>query len=221
MTPISSAQLRQIMPAAGYQANVYAGALDAAMARFSIDTPRRAAAFLAQIAVESAQLICVEERLNYSAAALHSTWPAHFDLTTAGDYAHQPERIANRAYANRLGNGDEASGDGWRYRGRGLLQITGRDNYAACGDGIGYYLDRSPFLLLQPDTAALSAAWYWSSRRLNELADVNDFDGISDIINRGHKTVRQGDANGFADREQFWEVAKRVLAENCETEELV
>lgn len=221
MLPIAASQIRQIMPAAGYQANVYAGPLDAAMVRFNIDTPRRAAPFLANIAVESAQLIAVEESLNYSAAALHSHWPERFDIAASADFAHQPERIANRAYANRLGNGDEASGDGWRYRGRGPMQITGKANYAECGKGIGFDLVRSPFLLIQPDPAALSAAWYWASHGCNELADAGDFDGICDVINRGHKTRALGDANGFSDRLKFFETAKRILAANCEEGELV
>lgn len=216
MTPISSAQLREILPAAGFHANIYAGALDAAMTRFSIDTPRRAAAFLANIAVESAQLICVEENLNYSAEALHSCWPSHFDLKTAAEYAHQPERIANRAYADRMGNGDEASGDGWRYHGRGLMQITGRVNYRECGHGIGFDIERSPAILIQPDPAALSAAWFWREHGCNEFADAGDFDGVCDVINRGHKTSAVGDSNGFSDRRKFWESAKRVLAPNCE-----
>lgn len=213
MTPISSAQIREIMPAAGFHANVYAGALDAAMARFHIDTPRRAAAFLAQVAHESAQLICVEENLNYSAASLHSVWPSHFDLPTAAAYAHQPEKIANRAYANRDGNADEASGDGWRYHGRGLLQVTGRENYAKCGAGIGFDVGRIPTLLIQPDPAALSAAWFWSIHDLNAAADAGDFEQITRRINGG--------LNGLAERTAFWTKAKSVLAANCEDGESI
>lgn len=221
MTPISSAQLREIMPAAGEFARLYAGPLDAAMARFDIDTPRRAAPFLANVAHESAQLICVEERLNYSSSALHSTWQSRFDIKVAAEYAHKPERIANRAYANRMGNGDEASGDGYRFRGRGPFQITGRDNYRTCGQAIGYDLENNPDLLLQPECGALAAAWFWSSNGLNAIADAGDFDGICDVINRGHKTAAIGDANGYADREKFWKSAKRVLAANCEEGETV
>jgi putative chitinase len=211
MTPISADQLRKIMPAAGYHASVYAGPLDAAMVRFSIDTPKRAPKFLAQVARESAQLICVEESLNYSAAGLMGEWPGHFDLQTAAAYAHQPQKIANRAYASRMGNGDEASGDGWKYRGRCLLQITGKDGYKACGEALGLDLVTNPDLLLQPDNAALAAAWYWCSRGLNALADTGAFNEITHRIT--------GSFNDVQVRNDFLVVALKTLAVNLEAGE--
>ncbi|MCO2453868.1 glycoside hydrolase family 19 protein, partial [Pseudomonas aeruginosa] len=118
--------------------------------------------------------------------------------------ARNPRAIANNAYASRNGNGDEASGDGWRYRGRGLLQITGRANYRAAGAGLGQPLEQEPELLEQPEFAALSAAWWWASHGLNDLADRGEFAAITRRINGG--------TNGQAERLALWERAKRVLS---------
>ncbi|HCE08613.1 MAG TPA: glycoside hydrolase family 19 [Oxalobacteraceae bacterium] len=201
--PITAAQLRLIMPAAGAHADVYAGPLSAAMAQFSINTISRASMFLAHVGHESASLICVEENLNYSAEALHSTWPSHFDLVASAAYAHKPALIANRAYANRDGNGDEASGDGYKFRGRGPFQITGRANYKACGDAIGHDLISNPDLLTTPEVGALSAAWFWSSHGLNKIADVGDFRCTTQRINGG--------MNGYSDRLAFLMRAEATL----------
>jgi putative chitinase len=113
------------------------------------------------------------------------------------------EKMANRVYAGRMGNGPEASGDGFRYRGRGLIQITGRDMYLRCGQALQLSLLDRPELLEQPEYAALSAAWYWWDRGLNELADAGLFDRITRVINGGN--------NGEADRRALWAVAKGVL----------
>lgn len=183
---MSPEDLKKIMPHAGMsRINTFAGPLTDAMAEFGIDTPLRQAAFLAQVAIESGYLTATVENLNYSVASLMSVWPSHFDADEAADYGRQPERIANRAYANRNGNGDEASGDGWKYRGRGLIQLTGLDNYRACGDGLGLDLVGSPELLEEPFNAARSAGWYWSVNRLNALADERDIVHISKRINGG------------------------------------
>ncbi|TAN62984.1 MAG: glycoside hydrolase family 19 protein [Magnetospirillum sp.] len=165
----------------------FATPLAEACAEWNIDTPLRLAAFLAQIAHESGQLRTVIENLNYSAEALLRVFPRHFDAAGAAAYARQPERIAARVYANRMGNGDEASGDGWRYRGRGLIQITGHDNYAACGTALGLGLDliAQPELLEQPAAAARSAAWFWHRHDLNRLADARDIETITRRINGG------------------------------------
>lgn len=200
---ISPDDLRQIMPAARGAADLYYQPLSAAADRFDISTPARLAAFLAQVAEESAQLNRISENLNYRAASLAALFPRHFDAASAAAVEHQPERIANILYAGRMGNGDESSGDGWLYRGRGLIQITGRDNYGACGDALGLPLLDQPDLLLQPDGAAMSAAWYWGSHHLNDLADAGDFVGITRKINGG--------TFGEGDRESFWNAAKQVL----------
>jgi len=156
-----------------------------ACAEWGIDTPLRLAAFLAQIAHESGQLRTLAENLNYSADALLRVFPRHFDTAGAAAYARQPERIAARVYANRMGNGDEASSDGWRYRGRGLIQVTGHDNYAACGTALSLNLIAQPELLEQPAPAARSAAWFWHRHDLNGLADARDITTITRRINGG------------------------------------
>jgi putative chitinase len=185
--------------------------LNAAMDRFEINDPRRAAAFLAQIAHESNQLRSLVENLNYSAATLMRVWPGRFPtLPKAQDYERNPEKLANYVYASRLGNGDTASGDGFAYRGRGLIQLTGRGNYRAAAAAIGQPLEEQPDLLMQPAAAALSAAWFWKSHGLNELADDDnpdnddeDFETISIKINGGRA--------GMDARKAFWHKARASL----------
>ena len=155
------------------------------MAKFSIDTTRRMAAFLAQVAHESDRFTCLVENLNYSAAGLLETWPEHFNTANAGAYAYHAMAIANRAYADRMGNGAEDSGDGWAFRGRGPLQTTGRDDYRDFGAAVGFDLVAQPDLLIQPGWGALAAAWEWNRGDLNTLADAGDFEQITRRINGG------------------------------------
>ena len=201
---LTEQQLKQIMPGCTDPAT-WAPALNEAMTRFDISSSGRMAAFLAQIAHESGQLTHLSENLNYSAPRLMQVWPKRFStMEKAKQYERNPERLANNVYAGRLGNGDEASGDGWRYRGRGVIQLTGRDNYRAAAKGIGLPLEEEPDQLLQPGPAALSAAWFWQAHGLNELADANaDFGTITKRINGG--TV------GLKERVAFWDKAKDVL----------
>ncbi len=207
---LTQQQLLLILPNARQVAGVFVSALNQAMARFGIDSPLRATAFLAQVGHESKQLTALSENLNYGAPGLARTWPTRFRGTDGRPNAlalqiqHRREAIANSAYANRNGNGDESTGDGWRYRGRGLIQLTGRANYRAAGAGIGADLEQVPQLLEQPVYAALSAAWYWKKYGLNELADAGKFEAITKRINGG--------LNGQAERVALWEAAKRVLA---------
>ncbi|MEW5729718.1 MAG: glycoside hydrolase family 19 protein [Pseudomonadota bacterium] len=163
----------------------FANPLAEGCAEWGIETPLRLAAFLAQIAHESGQLRTLAENLNYSAEALLRVFPRHFDPAQAAAYARQPERIGSKVYANRMGNGDEASGDGWRYRGRGLIQVTGKANYAACGTALGLNLIAQPELLEQPVAAAHSAAWFWHRNGLNRPADARDIETITRRINGG------------------------------------
>ncbi|EME70985.1 glycoside hydrolase family 19 [Paramagnetospirillum caucaseum] len=163
----------------------FATPLAEACAEWVIDTPLRQAAFLAQIAHESGQFRALAENLNYSAEALLRVFPRHFDAGQAATYARQPQRIGSRVYANRMGNGDEASGDGWRYRGRGLIQVTGKANYAACGTALGLDLIAQPDLLEQPAPAARSAVWFWHRNGLNRPADARDIETITRRINGG------------------------------------
>lgn len=188
---------------------VWCAALNGAAASFEIHSRERWAAFLAQIAHESAGLTQLEERLSYSAERLCAVWPRRFPtLESARPYARNPEALANRVYANRMGNGAEATGDGWRFRGRGLIQLTGRSNYQACARGIGLAVDARPDWLLEPLAAALSAAWYWSTRGCNELADVSvenpeAFRKICQIVNGG--------LVGIEDRTRLWQLARQSL----------
>jgi putative chitinase len=180
-TPITADQLKALGIAAQWLQP-----LNAAMLRFSIDTPQRAAAFIGQCAHESGNFTALSENLNYKAESLVRVWPRHFPtLEVAAQYHRQPEKIANRAYANRMGNGPEASGDGWKYRGRGLIQLTGKDNYRLASDALSVDLVATPDLVTQPDMAALTAAWFWNKNNLNALADAGNNELISKRINGG------------------------------------
>lgn len=159
--------------------------LDAAMTAFAINTPKRAAAFLAQAAHESIGFTRLQENLSYSTPErLMEVFKGRFSgLADAAQYLRQPEKLANRVYANRLGNGDGSSGDGWRFRGRGLFQLTGRANYMAAGDGLGTDYKANPDLVAEPPDAAFTAAWYWAVGNLNAMADVGQVDVITRRIN--------------------------------------
>lgn len=210
---ITLAQFIRVCPQAK-NAAAWVESLNVSMETVYADSHPRAIRFLAQFAHESAGFTSLEENLNYSAKGLLETFPKHFDLSTATKYARQPERIANRVYANRMGNGDEASGDGWEYRGRGA-GITGRDNYARCSIAICLDVDtliKNPELLVEPSYAAMAFSWFWSEHSLNALADASRFDAISDMINQGHITPREGDANGYADRLAWLKKFDEVMA---------
>lgn len=203
---ITSDTLRKIYP---LSKNIerYAEALDKAMQECGIDTAARARAFLAQVGHESAQLNLVEENLNYSAQALRKVFPKYFRTPQeASSYAHHPERIANRVYANRMGNGSEDSGDGWKFRGRGLIQITGRDNYVAMSALMGKDLTVWPDALLMPLDACRSAALWWKAKGLNVLADRLSGAGERKIFGAITKCVNGG-LNGIEDR---WEIYQRA-----------
>ena len=167
------------------QARTFEAPLLAACARFAIDTPARQAAFVAQCAHESRHFTALEEGLYYRTpdrirAIFRSTVP---NVAVAQTLACNPQRLANHVYANRNGNRDEASGDGWRYRGRGLIQLTGRANYTRAAADLGRpYVDEAD-LLLDPFDACLTAAWFWNSRNLNALADAGRIDDITRAVN--------------------------------------
>lgn len=202
---ITRDQLTAIMPQSGGRAGAFLDPLNSAMEEFGIDTPARQSAFLAQAAHESGQLGHLVENLNYSADGLIATWRRRFTLADAAAYARKPERIANRVYAQRLGNGDEASGDGWRFRGRGIFQVTGRANYAECSRALynDEMLIERPDLLEQPEGACRSAGWFWQARELNQWADSGDFKTLTLRINGG--------LNGWADRFAYFAHANVVL----------
>jgi putative chitinase len=167
------------------QAKIFAEPLDAACRQFGIDRPQRIAMFIAQAAHESVGFSQLEENLRYrDPMRIAKVWPSHFSgYAAAAAYMNQPQALANHVYAHRNGNGDEASGDGWRYRGRGLFQLTGRANYAAAGEALQQPLVEAPELVALPQHAALTAAWFWSARNLNGLADLGDVAKITRAIN--------------------------------------
>ena len=184
--------------------------LSQAAHRYQIDaSPRRLAAWLATIAHESARLTMLVENLNYSAQGLAQTWPARYaDMTgqpnaTAIRIARKPEDIANLTYSGRMGNGSAGSGDGWRYRGRGLIQITGRANYAASGLVLDLDLLEHPELLEQPYNAALSAAEWWNRNGCNQRADTGDLADVTRRVNGG--------LSGLDDRLKLYAAAMAYL----------
>lgn len=154
--------------------------------RFEINTPARQAAFIGQCSHESGNFKTLQENLNYSAKGLHATWPSRFPSEDAAmPYNRNPEKIANKVYGGRMGNGDEASGEGWRYHGRGLIQLTGKANYQAAGEALGVDLVGDPNIVATPRYAALTAGWFWKTHGLNELADKGDHTAITKRINGG------------------------------------
>lgn len=171
---------------------------------YEINSPQRVAAFLAQCAHESGGFKALKENLNYKAESLCKVFPKYFrDMTTATQYAHQQEKIANRVYGNRMGNGDEASGDGYRYCGRGLIQLTGKDNYTAFAESIETPVEELPEYLSTFEGAVQSACWFWETNNLNQYADSNDIVTMTKRINGG--TI------GLEDRKKHYEHALHVL----------
>lgn len=165
---------------------------------------KRAAAFIAQVAHESGGFNFVKENLNYSAKGLRTTFKKYFaDESTANAYAKQPIKIANRVYANRMGNGDEASGDGYKYCGRGLIQLTGKQNYTKFAADLGISVDETVAYLETPEGAVSSAGWFWDNNNLNSYCDKDDFVGLTKRINGG--TI------GLEDRKHHYELALSLL----------
>lgn len=178
-------------------------------AEFEINTPERISAFLAQTSHESAGYTMLEENLNYSDVTMAAVWPQRFAVQEpdpnrpgktrakkdekgknipnafAKALHRKPEAIANAVYSNRMGNGTIESGDGWKHRGMGLKQLTGKDNHKRCGEYLGIDLVEHPELLLEPEYAARSAGWFWKTNNLNRFADVSDIKGMTKVINGG------------------------------------
>jgi len=211
MTSVSLAQLRRIAPTSTANFAQWVDPLNAAMVEFSITTEQRVEMFLAQIMHESAGLSTLVESLNYSAAGLANTWDRYSVTGKRGGapnalalkLARMPEAIANNVYANRLGNGDEASGDGWRYRGRSPIQSTGKANYQATERALCIPCVANPDLLTEPVNAARAAAYFWKSHGLNEIADKGNFNGTTKIVNGG-------DIGGDK-RIGLWQLTKQVI----------
>ena len=196
-------QLQEILPN-NKNVNEWHEALANILPDYEIDSTERMAAFLAQCAHESAEFTAIKENLNYKAASLRRVFGKYFPTDAlAEQYAHNQEMIANRVYANRMGNGDEASGDGFRYCGRGLIQLTGKNNYQAFADSLEMELEEVPEYLATFEGAVQSAAWFWEANNLNKYADAEDILGLTKRINGG--TI------GLDDRIKHYEHAKEVL----------
>lgn len=214
---INKQQLLQILPSAGPIAGVFVPAVNTAITKYAIDTPARLAAFLAQTGHESTHFTKLSENLNYSAEGLALRWKARFAIdpnatppqpnALALQIARHPQAIANAVYGDRMGN--TLPGDGWRYRGRGLIQLTGKDNYRLCGQAIRLPLIDEPDLLLAPGPAAIAAGWYWDANKLNALADVGNNADIGSIINTGRRGRTPA---GGAERKAIYLRALKVLA---------
>jgi putative chitinase len=152
--------------------------------KYEINTPQRQAAFIGQCSVESGNFTKLKENLNYSAQRLTQVWPSRFPtIESAEPYAHNPEKLAGKVYNGRLGNSSEE--EAAKYLGRGLIQLTGKENYGNCGSGIGVDLLSDPDLLGTPEYAALSAGWFWNKKGLNSLADSGDIETMTKRINGG------------------------------------
>lgn len=166
------------------QARLFAAPMNAACALHDITTPARLAAFVAQCAHESSGFTALEESLYYRTAdRIRAMWPSRVSAAEAPAFCRAPQALANRVYVGRNGNGNEASGDGWRYRGRGLIQLTGRANYRAASVDPGADYETHPDLVSQPDHACLTAAWFWAEHGCNALADAGQIDAITRAIN--------------------------------------
>lgn len=165
---MDTSRLQGILPEGVYSS------LDSIINTFEINSELRLAHFLSQASHESGGFHRTTENLNYSAEGLLKTFHTHFNQEQAEEYSHQPERIANRIYANRLGNGDEESGDGYAFRGRGYIQLTGRSNYQNYGDDINEDIISNPDCVAEPNYALSSAAWFWTKNNINAIADEGD-----------------------------------------------
>ena len=171
---------------------------------YGIDTPQRLAAFIAQCAHESANFTALKENLNYRAESLMKTWPKRFpSLAIAQQYAKNPEKIANKVYADRMGNGPEASGDGWKYLGRGLIQLTGKENYTKFATSVCKTLEETVVHLGTIEGAVQSACWFWETNNLNQWVDKGDIKTLTQRINGGDI--------GLADRIKHYQHACQIL----------
>ena len=203
MSVITKDQLAQLIPGNPYVSQ-WCDALNEILPEYGIDTPQRVAAFIAQCAHESGGFKFLKENLNYRAVSLRKTFPKYFpDDAIAAAYANKPQMIANRVYANRMGNGPEESGDGFRYCGRGLIQLTGRDNYAFFAGSLDIPIEEAAEYLETFEGAVQSACWFWETNNLNQWADKDDILTLTKRINGG--TI------GLEDRKKHYEHAKHVL----------
>ena len=203
---LTLSQLKQLLPKNPYVEHWH-HALEQLVPDYDINTPRRMAAFIAQCAHESGGFMVLKENLNYKAATLRKIFPKYFpNDQIAQEYASKPNKqvaIASKVYANRMGNGDEASQEGYKFCGRGLIQLTGRSNYQAFADSLEMNIDDVPEYLQTFEGAAQSACWYWETNKLNQWADAGDILTLTKRINGG--TI------GLEDRKKHYDHALHVL----------
>ena len=203
---LTLSQLKQLLPKNPYVEHWH-HALSQLLPDYDINTPNRIAAFVAQCAHESGGFMVLKENLNYKAATLRKIFPKYFpNDQIAQEYASKPNKqvaIASKVYANRMGNGDEASQEGWKFCGRGLIQLTGRSNYQAFADSLEMNIDDVPEYLATFEGAAQSACWFWETNKLNQWADAGDILTLTKRINGG--TI------GLEDRKKHYDHALHVL----------
>jgi len=199
---ITLEQLQELLPNNKY-VEQWHEALEQLLPEYEINTPQRIAAFVAQCAHESGGFTTLKENLNYRAVTLRKVFPKYFTEAAAESFAGKQEAIANRVYSNRMGNGPEESGDGFRYCGRGLIQLTGKDNYQNFADSVEMAVEDVPEYLGTFEGAVQSACWYWENNNLNQWADKGDIVTLTKRINGG--TI------GLDDRIKHYEHALHVL----------
>lgn len=180
--------------------------LNAILPKYDINTKERIACFLAQVIHESSQFTALKENLNYSAQGLCATWAKRFPtMASAKPYSRSPEKIANKVYCDRMGNGSEASGDGWKYRGRGTIMLTGKDNYNKFAKSIGKSLDDTVSYCESLEGAIESSCFFWSTNNLNLYADSKDFTTLSKKINGG--------SIGIKERREIYDIAIQLFSD--------
>lgn len=196
-------QVKRMIPDNQFVDDWY-NALNTILPEYSINTPERVSAFMAQCAHESQNFKVLKENLNYRANSLYKTFRKYFpSIAVAKEYELKPEKIANKVYASRMGNDNEASGDGYRYRGRGLIQVTGKDNYTLFAESIETPLSEIPDYLQTFEGAVQSACWFWEQNNLNTFADARDIVNLTLRINGG--TI------GLEHRMELYNRAKRIF----------
>jgi len=203
---ITLSLLQQIAPKTKKEIlETYVAPLNAVCKKYGIlDNHKRTAAFLAQVAHESGGFNFTKENLNYGAKALQSVFKKYYPTEKdALGHERKPEQIANKVYASRMGNGDEKTGDGWTYRGRGLIQLTGKENYTKFAESIKKPITEAVSYLETAEGAVASAAWFWDKNKLNDLCDKDDFVTLTKRINGG--------TNGLEDRKHHYELALKEL----------
>lgn len=202
---ITEQQIKQIFPSAKDDlVKAIVDSLDVLANKYEINSDLRLAHFLGQCSHESGGFRETEENLNYRAQGLVATFHKYFpDEDAAEPYAHNPEKIANKVYANRMGNGDEDSGDGFKFHGRGLIQLTGKNNYKYMSEDFGVSLDEVVEFLSTPAGAVESAAWFWKNTKINPLADEDNCEAVTKKVNGG--TI------GLSEREENTNKFKQIL----------